>query len=505
MGRESNNYIRNIINIILILLQLAIFGFVFIRILDYAYQVIWVIQVLAILLVLSIVYKRNITSFKISWIIFILTLPVLGIILYLLWGNKHITRKNRETWEKNNENTINQLKQNRELYTSINNPGFIKEINLINHLTGLPVWTNTKSTYLKLGEIMHEEHLKLINSAKKYIFTEYFIMARGKMYDEMMGALIKKAHEGLEVRMMVDEMGSFGVLPKDFYKVCSENGITVIPFNPLSRSIYKFISFRDHRKITIADGNRAIVGGINIGDEYINAIVKHGHWKDMAVKLEGDAVNSLVALYLNMWDNLSGQPSVLERYRGESLNIETDDLVMPFGDGPMNEKNPAENMYMSLFANAKEYIYISTPYLILNSDMINCIQMAARAGVDVRIMTPGIADKAIVHKTTRSFYGDLLAEGVKIYEYTPGFLHGKVLVSDDEVCMIGSINMDYRSLTWNYESAAWINSPSTVSDVKQDFFSIMDECKEIKLEDWENSSFFTHLGQAMLRIVAPLM
>lgn len=505
MGRESNNYIRTIINVVLIILQLIIFGFIFIRIVDYAYQVYWVIQVIAVLVVLSIVYKRKITSFKISWIIFILTLPVLGILLYLIWGNKHLTKKNIEEWQKSNENTINQLSQSRELYDSIENPGFIKEINLINHLTGLPVWKNTRSTYLKLGEIMHAEHLELINSAQKYVFIEYFIMAKGKMYDEMMAALIKKARAGVEVRILVDEMGSLGVLPRDFYKVCAENGIKSIPFNPLSRSLYKFISFRDHRKITIVDGNRAIVGGINIGDEYINAIVKHGHWKDMAVKLEGDAVNSLVAMYLNMWDNLSGQSSHLHDYSGESLNIETNDLVMPFGDGPMNQQNPAENMYMSLFANAKDYIYISTPYLILNSDMINCIQMAARAGVDVRIMTPGIADEAIVHRTTRSFYGDLLAEGVKIYEYTPGFLHGKVLVSDDEVCMIGSINMDYRSLTWNYESAAWISSPETVRDVKEDFFSIMDQCQEIEFSEWQNKSFFTHLGQAMLRIVAPLM
>jgi len=352
---------------------------------------------------------------------------------------------------------------------------------------------------------MHAENLKLINAAEKYVFIEYFIVAKGKMYDELMNALKNKAREGVEVRILVDEMGSLGVLPRDFYKVCAESGIKSIPFNPLSRSLYKFISFRDHRKITIVDGNKAIVGGINIGDEYINAIVKHGHWKDMAVKLEGDAVNSLVALYLNMWDNLSGQVSNLHVYSGEPLNIETDDLVMPFGDGPMNQKNPAENMYMSLFANAKRYIYISTPYLILNSDMINCIQMAARAGVDVRIMTPGIADKAVVHMTTRSFYGDLLAEGVRIYEYTPGFLHGKVLVSDDEVCQIGSINMDYRSLTWNYESAAWISSPSTVSDVKADFLEIMEVCQEIEFEKWQNTSFFTHLGQALLRIVAPLM
>lgn len=505
MGRESNNYIRNIINILLILIQLAIFAFIFFRVLDYAYQVYWVIQVIAVLVVLSIVYKRKITSFKISWIIFILTLPVLGISLYLIWGNKHLTKKNIEIWKRNNENTIHQLKQNRQLFDSIENPVFIKEIRLINHLTGLPVWKNTRSTYLKLGEIMHAEHLKMIESAEKYVFIEYFIMAGGKMYDEMMAALIKKAQEGVEVRIMLDEMGSIGVLPRDFYKRCAENGIKSIPFNPLSSSLYKFISFRDHRKITIVDGNRAIVGGINIGDEYINAIEKHGHWKDMAVKLEGDAVNSLVALYLNMWDNMFGEVSNIHAYMGEALNIECDDLVMPFGDGPMNQNNPAENMYMSLFANAKDYIYIATPYLILNSDMINCIQMAARAGVDVRILTPGIADKAIVHMTTRSFYGDLLADGVRIYEYTPGFLHGKVLVSDDEVTQIGSINMDYRSLTWNYESAAWISSPSTVADVKADFMSIIEVSKEIKLEEWEDTSFITHFGQAMLRIVAPLL
>jgi cardiolipin synthase len=498
-------FIKTLINAILIIFQLIVFIVVVSGISDFAYGIYWVIELIAILVVLDIVYHRDEASAKISWIILVLIIPIFGIALYLIWGKRRLSKKNKAVWDKAYEKTYLELEQDSLVYQSIENPRLKNEIDLNQRMGDLPVWKNTQTEYLKVGEEMHRVHLEMIRQAKCYVFLEYFIIAKGKMYEELMTALTERADAGVEVRIMVDEMGSFFLLPKDFYKRCAEHNIKAVPFNPLFGSLYRFISFRDHRKITIIDGNVAIVGGVNIGDEYINAIEVYGHWKDMAVRLEGDAVLSLLTIYVNMWNYLSKEKINIEDYKSDTKSLPCEDLVMPFSDGPTHDGNLAASMYMKVFANAKDYVYISTPYLILDTDMTNCILLAARSGVDVRIITPGIPDKKIVYATTRAFYGDLLAEGVRIFEYTPGFNHGKVLASDDEVCIIGSINMDYRSLAWNYECSTWISSEETVVEVRTDLLDVISVSREIFYEDWEKSSFLKKLFQAILRIGSPLM
>lgn len=505
MESRLANVIKFMINAILIIIQLFVFIIVISEISDFTYQIYWIIELSAILVVLDIIYQRKEASAKISWIIFVLIIPILGIVLYLIWGRLRISKKSKLLWAEGYEDTYLALEQDPLLYQSIKNPRLKNEIDLNQKVGDLPVWKNTKSQYLKIGEDMHRAHLEAIAQAKRYIFLEYFIIANGRMYEELMDALAERANAGVEVRFMVDEMGSFFLLPKDFYKRCAENNIRAIPFNPLLGSLYRFISFRDHRKITIVDGQVAFVGGVNIGDEYINEIEVYGHWKDMAVRLEGEAIQSLLAMYLNMWNHLTKERSDMEDYKSQEEPVVCDDLVMPFSDGPMHKGNLASSMYMKIFANAKDYVYITTPYLILDTDMINCILLAVRSGVDVRIITPGIPDKKFVYATTRSFYRDLLAEGVRIYEYTPGFLHGKVLVSDDEVSIIGSINMDYRSLSWNYECATWISSVETGAEVKKDLLDIISVSEEILYEDWKKAPFLKKLFQSVLRIGSPLM
>lgn len=496
---------RLIINMGLILIQLIIIGIVIFGFSNYAFIAYWVIEAIAIIVVLHIIYRKKSASYKISWIIFVLILPELGILLYLIWGEQRVTKKTIANWDAINKNTFLKLGQNWDVYDEIKDSGIKKEVDLVNRLGDLPVWKNTKTEYLKIGEDMHKANLEAIKEAEKFIFLEYFIIASGKMYDELMMALYEKAEAGVDVRIMVDEMGSLVTLPKDFYKTCAQHKIRSVPFNPLSGSLYKFISFRDHRKMTIVDGNVAISGGINIGDEYINEKAVHGHWKDMAVRLEGDAVYSMTTMFLNLWEYLTKEKSQIEDYQGTKESLKSDEFVMPFCDGPMNSRSPVQNTYMNIFANAKKYIYVTTPYLILDTDLTNCILLAARSGVDVRIITPGIPDKKIVYATTRSFYGDLLAEGVRIYEYSPGFIHGKVLVTDDEVAIIGSINMDYRSLTWNYECGIWIYGSKTVLDVKEDVLNCFKVSREVLYSDWENTSSLKKLGQAVLRITGPLM
>lgn len=496
---------RFLINVVLILLQLTIIGLIILQFSEDAVFAYWLIEGLAIFVVLNIVYRKKTAAYKISWIIFVLAVPAVGIVLYFIWGRQRVPRKSKKRWDEVNQRTFLKLQQNQAVFDSINDKGIQKQVELVYRLSDLPVWKNTKTEYLKLGEEMHRANLEAIKTAEKFIFLEYFIVTAGKMYDELMAALYEKAAAGVEVRMMVDEMGSLSTLPKDFYKICAAHHIRSIPYNPLSPSLFKFISFRDHRKMTIVDGRVAITGGINIGDEYINEKVRFGHWKDMALRLEGDAVFSLTTMFINMWDYSTGAVSPLDDFKGTVTPEVGNELVMPFCDGPMNTRNPAVNTYMTLFANARDYIYITTPYLILDTDLTNCILLAARSGVDVRIITPGIPDKKLVYATTRAFYGDLLAEGVRIYEYSPGFVHGKVLVSDDQVAIVGSINMDYRSLTWNYECGTWVSGSQTVLDIKADLLDCIKVSREVRYSDWEKTTFMKKVGQSVLRIMAPLM
>jgi cardiolipin synthase len=496
---------RFLINVVLILLQLTIIGLIILQFSEDAVYAYWLVEGLAIFVVLNIVYRKKTAAYKISWIIFVLALPAVGMILYFIWGRQRVSKKAKKQWDEVNQRTFLQLVQNQAVFDAIADKEIKKQVALVHRLSDLPVWQNTKTTYLKLGEEMHRANLEAIKTAEKFIFLEYFIVTGGKMYDELMAALYQKAAAGVEVRMMVDEMGSLSTLPKDFYKNCAEHHIKSIPYNPFSPSLFKFISFRDHRKMTIVDGRVAITGGINIGDEYINEKVRFGHWKDMAIRLEGDAVFSLTTMFINMWDYSTGAVSQLEDFKDTAPLVAGNELVMPFCDGPMNSRNPAANTYMTIFANAKDYLYLTTPYLILDTDLTNCILLAARSGVDVRIITPGIPDKKLVYATTRAFYGDLLAEGVRIYEYSPGFVHGKVLVTDDQVAIVGSINMDYRSLIWNYECGTWVSGSQTVLDIKADLLDCIQVSREVCYSDWEKTAFMKKVGQSILRIMAPLM
>jgi len=496
---------RFLVNVVLIVLQLTIIGLIILEFSEDAVYGYWLFEGLAIFVVLNIVYRKKTAAYKISWIIFVLVVPVVGIVLYFIWGRQRVPGKSKKRWDEINLRTFLKLKQNQAVLESIDDKGLKKQVELVHRLSDLPVWKNTKTEYLKLGEEMHRANLAAIKTAEKFIFLEYFIVTGGKMYDELMAVLYEKADAGVEIRMMVDEMGSLSTLPKDFYNNCAAHHIKSIPYNPLSPSLFKFISFRDHRKMTVVDGRVAITGGINIGDEYINEKVRFGHWKDMALRLEGEAVFSLTTMFINMWDYATGAVTELDAYKATAALVTGDELVMPFCDGPMNPRNPAVNTYMTVFSNAKDYLYLTTPYLILDTDLTNCIVLAARSGVDVRIITPGIPDKKLVYATTRAFYGDLLAEGVRIYEYAPGFVHGKVLVTDDQVAIVGSINMDYRSLTWNYECGTWVSGSKTVLDIKADLLDCIKVSREVCYYDWEKTSFMKKVGQSVLRIMAPLM
>ncbi len=508
ISTKAFDYLKTLINVILIGLQLYFIFLIIFKISALATLGYWIIEAAALVLVLSIVYKKSFNSFKITWILIILLFPVSGIVLYCLYGNMRLSKSGNSLTQLNNK-ARELLKQNAVDISHIEDLDVKAQIYLSENLCGFPAYKNTYTKYLEIGEVMHRVLLEEIKKAEKFIFLEYFIIAKGKMQKEFLEALIERAACGVEIKLIYDEGGSIGVFPKDFRSICNDNNIACIPFNPFSASIYKYFNFRNHRKITVIDGNTCISGGINIGDEYINYASKLGHWKDMSILVKGEAVLSFTIMFIDMWNALTGSRLDYSPYLPDfSLSVEffrEKGLVMPYCDGPYNKKNPAEKLYMKLITCAKDYIYITTPYLILDSSMLSALGLAAKSGVDVRIVTPYIGDKWFVHATTRAFYGELISEGVRIYEYTPGFMHGKTMVCDDKVCIVGSVNLDFRSFIWNFECGTWVYNSQCVMDLKKDFLDTIEKSQEMLLEFFEKERFITKLYHAVLRLAAPLM
>lgn len=335
-----------------------------------------------------------------------------------------------------------------------------------------------------------------LKRAKKFIFMEYFIIKPGMMWDSIHEVLIDKVKENVDVRIIYDDIGSLGYLESDYYKKLQKEGIKCYKFNPFYPILSGIYNNRDHRKITIIDGKIAYTGGINIGDEYINLKSPYGHWKDSAIKLNGPAVNNLTKMFLEMYNSISKNEEDIEKYIKLNIeennnnldNINTDyGFVHPFGDGPkpIYKEQIAENNFINMINNAKKYVYITTPYLIIDYNLTTSLRSAALKGVDVRIITPHIPDKKIIFNLTRSSYKYLLEAGVKIYEYTPGFIHQKSLIVDDNLAFVGTVNFDYRSLVHHYECGVILYNTDSIKDIYIDIKNIIDESQEITLSNFK--------------------
>ena len=324
------------------------------------------------------------------------------------------------------------------------------------------------------------------------------------MWDPIFDILRKKAAEGVEVRFLYDDVGTLQTLPNNYRTVLEKAGIKTAIFNPFRPHLNIAMNYRDHRKITVIDGNVGFCGGINLADEYINAYEKHGHWKDTAVLLRGSGVWNLTLMFLMMWQFTTTVETDFDRYRPTQA-VPNEGYVQPFGDSPLDNLNVSENAYMQIINRATRYVYITTPYLILDNEMITALSTAAQSGIDVRIITPHIADKWYVHIVTRSYYSQLIRAGVKIYEYTPGFIHAKMFTSDDKVAIVGTTNMDYRSFYLHFEcGVSFYNSP-VAKDVRDDFLNTLQVCQPISLEEMEQLPLSRRILAKLLRLMAPLM
>lgn len=495
-----------------LLLQVAILlaGFRFLS--HYMVYIYGGFTLLSAFVILYVVNKDENPSFKLAWIIPITVIPVFGTLLYLFlelqWEGKIINKRLRENitdtqpYLEQNPRYMDQLaktsRSNANLAAYIENSG------------SYPVYGNTNVKYYPVGEEMFEDMKKELEKAKRFIFMEYFIVERGEMWDSILEILERKVSEGVEVRFMYDGMCCLVLLPYSYPKELRAKGIKAKMFAPIRPALSTYQNNRDHRKILVIDGHTAFTGGINLADEYINRKVRFGHWKDTGIMVKGDAVTSFTMMFLQMWNITEKEPEDYGRYLRDPEffyppELSMEGFVIPYGDSPLDQETVGELVYLDIINTARSYVHIMTPYLILNYELVQALQFAAKRGVETIIIMPHIPDKEYAFLLAKAHYEELIRAGVQIYEYTPGFVHAKVFTSDDEKAVVGTINMDYRSLYLHFECAAYIYRNEVIKDVERDFMETLAKSQVITLEECRNYPWYKKLAGRVLRLFAPLM
>ena len=401
----------------------------------------------------------------------------------MLLTSNNQNQKTINNFKENKEKTKKYLKQDNSLEElKEENIDAYLQANYIKNVTGMPCYKNTKVSYYKIGEEFYKALLESLKKAKKFIFMEYFIIEEGKMWNSILEVLKEKVNKGVKIFVIYDDFGCMTTLNDKYYKKLEVIGINCIPSNKFTPVLSKIHNNRDHRKITVIDGIIGFTGGINLADEYINEKVKFGHWKDTAIKLEGEGVKGLTALFLETWNTQCKNEIDVKEFMNIKYELNNEKcVVVPYGDGPEDfyENSVAKYVYLNILNSAKKYVYITTPYLICDYEIMNTICNCAKKGVDVRIVTPYIPDKKTVFWMTRSNYEILIESGVKIYEYTPGFIHAKQFICDDIFAVCGTVNLDYRSLIHHFECGVWFYNAECILDMKKDFNEIIEVSNEI--------------------------
>ena len=493
----------------LILLQLIWMAIVLFKF-SYTYTYVnYGIRLIAVCVVIYMINQWKNLSSKLSWTFLILLSPGFGLLLYLIFGRKNVTKHTAKKMD-----AYIRLAQKHTYQTPAINR-FLKEqdkavyrqTKYINDWSGYPVYQNTETKYYKSGEDMFPDMLVELEKARHYIFLEYFIVEEGYMFNQILEVLERKAKVGVDVRLIYDDVGSIATLPEQYYETLKSKGIKCAAFNPFHPSLSVLMNNRDHRKIMVADGTVGFTGGINLADEYINQVERYGYWKDTGVRLNGEGVWSLTLMFLSMWDCINEEEEDYEKFRPQENDKKewaSDGVVQPYCDCPLNTEYVCETVYMNIINQAMEYLYIFTPYLIIDNEMLTALCNTAKRGVDVRIVTPGVPDKRMIFWMTQSYYQPLIASGVKIYQYRPGFLHAKSFLCDDKIATVGSVNLDYRSLYLHFECGIYMYRTKAVFELKQDCMEVFATSDEITIEFCKKQSLFIKLLQCVMRLIAPL-
>lgn len=531
-GRHTmKHYARRIlfsgvwITALLIILEFLLLIGVFLAFSEYSEFLLEAMVITGVIVMIYIINEKSNPAYKIAWIIPIMLFPLVGSMLYLFvkfnFGNvaaKGIVQKNIRATEKYAK-TDQKIKEEIESEES----KFLKVATYIENAGGYPAWKNTSLKYYPLGDDIYEPVLEMLENAEKYIFLEFFMIEEGKFWNSILEILERKAKEGLDVRLIYDDYGCVALLPRKYHVLLNKKGIKTKKYAALTPFLSTHLNNRDHRKMIIVDGKVVMSGGVNLCDEYINVYEKYGHWKDNGFIIRGDAVYNYVLMFLQMWHTMAGRAEedykkYLERKSESGIGIEekqkTEEAVsettypgyvIPYGDGPHQEENVAEQVYMDIINRATKYVYIMTPYLILDHEMKQSLMHASRSGVDVRIIMPHIPDKKAVFAVARTYYPQLIKSGVKIYEYTPGFVHAKTFLADDEVAVVGTINLDFRSMYLHYECGSLFYRTEGLMDIKADFEDMFEKCQQITMKDYYKFPLGHKLTGRILRIIGPLI
>lgn len=462
-------------------------------------------------MVIMVLYLLNMqmdATAKISWLILIMLVPVFGALLLCYTqteiGHRALKRRIGQLIGE----TIFSIPQDEAVIGKLRkeDPGTAALVNYLNRSGCFPAYENTKVTFFPTGEDKFKELLEQLKQAKHFIFLEYFIIGEGLMWGKVLEILAQKASEGVEVRVMYDGMCEFALLSHDYPKKLAKLGIKCKMFSPITPFVSTHYNYRDHRKILVIDGHTAFNGGINLADEYINEVHPYGHWKDTALMLKGDAVKSFTLMFLQMW-NIDEKNCDFDTF----LNVPTIPqkgavgYVVPYADCPLDNDKVGEDVYIDILNRAERYVHIMTPYLILDGEMENALKFAAKRGVDVKLILPGIPDKKVAYALAKTHYASLVRAGVNIYEYTPGFVHAKVFVSDDCRAVVGTINLDYRSLYHHFECATYLYKTDCIKQIADDYEETLEKCRKVTTETIKKEKISTRLTGYLMKAVAPLM
>lgn len=464
--------------------------------------------IFSIFMVIYVINSEHNTNVKLSWIILIMLVPGFGSLLYIFIradiGHRTIKRRFKSIVKETQGEFADQSDLMERLKEE--DKGLYNLATYTKKVGGFPIYEDSSTKYFPLGEDAFEEMLVQLKKAEKFIFMEYFIVDEGYMWGQILKILSDKVKEGVEVRFMYDGTCELSLLPRNYSDKLEELGIQCKVFAPIRPFLSTHYNYRDHRKIMVVDGRVAFTGGINLADEYINKIEVYGHWKDTAIMIQGKAVESFTLMFLQMWNvNEENRSYMKEIYKSQALNKEEKGYLLPFGDVPLDNDKVGEMIYMDILDRAKNYVYIMTPYLILDGEMVSSLQFAARRGIDVKIIMPHIPDKKFVFAQSRSHYKELIDSGVEIYEYTPGFVHAKVFLSDDKKAVVGTINLDYRSLYHHFECGLYMEEASAISEIKSDFTDTLKKSQRVTLDTISQYNIFMTMAGKVLKLFAPLM
>ncbi len=457
--------------------------------------------------IIKIVASDDNPDYKVPWVLFVLVIPVVGFMLYFLFYSRKLQKKfirrldelKKYQYRINQGDILSELEQE-NAYASA-------QAKMLCSISGASVFKNTKQTYYCLGEDMWQAMLTDLEAAESSIFMEYFIIEEGTFWNSILDILKCKAAAGVTIRLLYDDIGCMSTLPGDYQKQLAKFGIEASPFSRLRGNADSEFNNRSHRKICVIDGKIGYTGGVNIADEYINKIQRFGHWKDTAIRLEGEAVWELTRLFLTDYGiNVKKLPETKQELYPKQSEISVRGYMIPFGDGPhpLYERRVGKSVIQNMLASATKYMYMTTPYLIIDNELSQSIENASLRGVDVRIIVPHIPDKKLVFGMTKSYYHRLMKSGVRIYEYNPGFIHSKSYIADDEYAMIGTINLDYRSLVHHFENGVWMYRCDSINDIKNDIQETIAKSIEVT-PDMLKMGFITRFIRSMVRIFAPML